>query len=291
MKCYLCEGVSFSAVNGVVRDLPQNKILECCNCGLVFLEDFSHIKDGFYENSGMYNNERTPKHELADARKDDDRRFHYTKELICNKDVLDFGCGYAGYLSMARDCANVCDGLEVNKRAEEVFDKSGMTLYNKIEDIPSDKKYDVITLFHVLEHLSDPRSTLKKLSNVLRDNGCIIIEVPNSKDALLSLYNSHEFARFTYWSCHLMLFDANNLSLLLKQSGFKKQYIKQIQRYPLSNHIYWLAKGLPNGHKELDFLNCEMLDKAYEKKLASVGCCDTIITKVNKIGYNNDYSS
>jgi len=283
MRCYLCDGTSISTVNGTVRDMPQNKVLECQDCGLVFLESFSHISDNFYENSGMYEGEHNPKQELRLAHRDDKRRFDYTKDLVCDKDVLDFGCGYGGYLSMIEPHVNSCDGVELNQHAKEEFSERNVCLYGTIEEIPTEKKYDVITLFHVLEHLTDPRSTLKSLSNHLKEDGSLIIEVPNSRDALLSIYGSEAFSKFTYWSCHLMLFDNKNLPLLFKQSGFKEQYIKQIQRYPLSNHLYWLTNEKPGGHKELDFLNCSILHDAYEKKLASVGCCDTIIAKIKKV--------
>lgn len=56
------------------------------------------------------------------------------------------------------------------------------------------------------------------------------------------------------------------------------EFIKHIQRYPLSNHLYWLSKGKPAGHvKWGNFLDSEELSKAYENQLASLQATDTII--------------
>lgn len=67
------------------------------------------------------------------------------------------------------------------------------------------KNYDLITAFHVVEHLPDPRTTLKELSSLLSPEGYLIIEVPSSEDALITLYDCDAFQKFTYWSQHLYL--------------------------------------------------------------------------------------
>ncbi len=51
----------------------------------------------------------------------------------------------------------------------------------------------------------------------------------------------------------------------------------QVQRYPLSNHLHWLAHGKPGGHKTWGFLDSAELDAAYAATLARVGACDTLI--------------
>ena len=49
------------------------------------------------------------------------------------------------------------------------------------------------------------------------------------------------------------------------------------KRYPLSNHLYWLSKGVPNGHNKWKFLNNNILNKCYTAELSKLGKCDTII--------------
>lgn len=71
--------------------------------------------------------------------------------------------------------------------------------------------------------------------------------------------------------------------MLAEQAGLKINYIKQIQRYPISNHLYWLAKGSPGGHKEWHFLDSPEMNAAYEKQLASISVCDTILGSFSKM--------
>jgi len=110
----------------------------------------------------------------------------------------------------------------------------------------------------------------------------LIVEVPNANDALLKLYQNEAFSHFTYWSCHLFLFTPHTLSKLAESAGLHVNYIKQIQRYPLSNHLYWLVNGKPGGHRKWHFLDSNELLTAYEKQLASVGLCDTILGSFSK---------
>ena len=59
MQCYLCKSKNLDARKGSVRDNKTLKILECQNCGLVFLSSFKHIEKGFYENSKMHITDNT----------------------------------------------------------------------------------------------------------------------------------------------------------------------------------------------------------------------------------------
>jgi SAM-dependent methyltransferase len=149
--------------------------------------------------------------------------------------------------SQSRKVAASVAGVEPELSARKFIANSG------IEVVPSTSElrehYDVITVFHVLEHIKDPRHFISLLADHLAENGKIIVEVPNADDALLSLYRNVPFSFFTYWSCHLYLFTRTTLTMLAKQAGLTVDYVKQVQRYPLSNHLFWLACGKPGGHK------------------------------------------
>jgi len=137
-------------------------------------------------------------------------------------------------------------------------------------------------MLHVLKHIPDPKSIMSELSEMLPNDGQIIVEVPNADDALFTLYNNSVFSHFTYWSCHLFLYTAKTLQILFDQMKLNVNYIKQIQIYPLSNHLYWLANGSPAGIKNgisLIRLSCMPL---YEKQLAAIGECDTIMASVSR---------
>jgi len=64
---------------------------------------------------------------------------------------------------------------------------------------------------------------------------------------------------------------------LAKKSGLKVISIEQYQRYPLSNHLYWLSQGKPGGHNKWGFLDSSLLQDSYSTVLAKIGKCDTIV--------------
>lgn len=105
----------------------------------------------------------------------------------------------------------------------------------------------------------------------------MIIEVPSSEDALLTLFDCNSFQRFTYWSQHLFLFNSKTLEQLATQAGLKVIALQQYQRYPLSNHLHWLSQGKPGGHQKWSFLNSPILTESYANTLAALGKCDTLI--------------
>jgi hypothetical protein len=111
--------------------------------------------------------------------------------------------------------------------------------------------------------LQDPRKILAELGDLLGPKARLIVEVPSADDALLTLYDCDAFQRFTYWSQHLFLFNASTLMLLAKQAGLRVIATQHYQRYPLSNHLYWLSQGKPGGHQLWSFLDTTELSQAY----------------------------
>ena len=280
MQCYLCNCTEHRHRPGKVRDDESMEILECKGCGLVFLVR-TKLPEGFYEQSGMHNGDPQPMESwLHDADRDDERRFRYLKEVMTNRDVLDFGCGVGGFLLKARSAARHVMGIELEARLQPHFKASSLDVLPSVDDLSTDQLFSLITAFHVLEHLEDPANMLRQLATRLLEGGRIIIEVPSSADALLTLYESIPFSEFTYWSCHLYLFNAANLPLLAQKAGLKLEYINHLQRYPLSNHLHWLAKGKPGGHQLWSFLDSEELSSAYEARLASLGWTDTLMASL-----------
>ena len=286
--CYLCGSADFKKRPGSVRNNPNLDVLECIGCGLVCLSSFDHIKKGFYENSGMGGVDggeaSVPEIMLKHTTWDNERRFQFLKAILPNRSLLDFGCGPGGFLLKARELTSLAQGVEPEIRLtlhyEEAYDL--MVFIHLREALAVGWGYDIITLFHVLEHIPDPKSLLSELTELLANGGQIIIEVPNADDALLTLYQCEAFQNYTYWDCHLFYYTAKTLQMLFDQVGLKVNYIKQIQRYPLSNHLYWLASGVTYGHKKWHFLDSPEIHAAYEKQLASIGKCDTLMASVSK---------
>ena len=283
-SCYLCEGSKFRQRPGQVRDNPDLKILECQNCRLVFLSGHEHIADTHYADSGMHGaNLPTLAEWLKDTDADDERRFRFLKAKLTNKRLLDFGCGVGGFLIKAKSVVRRAEGVEPESRLREHFKNHGIGVANSLSEAAEKKsRYDIITAFHVIEHLKDPAQVLGEIAGLLESYGEIIIEVPSADDALLTLYDSEPFSRFTYWSQHLFLFNNETFRALVQKSGLKLNWSKQIQRYPLSNHLHWLAKGTPGGHKTWAHLDSPELQGAYEAALSASGLCDTLMASISR---------
>jgi len=279
MSCRLCGSDEFKYRDGEVRDAKELKILECSECSLVYLSSLDHIDSDFYEDSNMHKEIDFHKWQ-NETKEDDERRFEFVKSMITNKSVLDFGSGNGGFALKAKTVASSVATVELEKAVIPFYEKNSLDLYNDLDKI--DKKFDYITSFHVVEHLSEPEVILRKMKKLLNDGGKIILEVPNADDALLSIYESEAFSKFTYWSCHLYLYNQHTMNLLAKKADLSLDFIKHIQRYPLSNHLYWLSKNKPGGHvKWGSFIDSPELNSAYEAQLASVGATDTILAMLS----------
>lgn len=283
-KCYLCGNTSYILRKGHARDNKDLVPLECSRCGLVSLSSFSHINNSFYRDSHMHDNAACdPKLELLQSQEDTERRVSQFKDIFRGKKLLDFGCGAGGFLLKARHIAHSVIGVEPEQRLYPFFKENNLTVYPSIQAVPSIFEPDIVTMFHVLEHLPDPLTILKQIRQQFfkieksQRNKRLVIEVPSANDALLTLYKNEPFSQFTYWSCHLYLFTEETLKKLVEKAGFHTIEIIQFQRYPLANHMYWLAHGKPGGHVAWSFLNESGLVKKYADTLGQLKACDTII--------------
>lgn len=280
MKCFLCHSSSFTERKGKVRDDPAMQIWQCDKCGLVTLGAIDHISPGFYENSGMHGAEPTPMEAwLKQTEWDDQRRFDMVKAMLPNNRVLDFGCGAAGFLQRVRNLAAEVAGIELETRVRDYW-AGRINIFSNIE--AAGGGYDLVTAFHVIEHLPDPRAMLASLAGSLKPNGRMIVEVPSADDALLTLYDCDAFQRFTYWSQHLFLFNASTLEMLARQAGLKVVAVQHYQRYPLSNHLHWLSQCQPGGHQRWAFIDTPELASAYANTLAALGKTDTLIAHLER---------
>ncbi len=73
-----------------------------------------------------------------------------------------------------------------------------------------------------------------------------------------------------------MLHSSNSLIKLLEISGFEIVEITSVQRYGLSNHLYWLSMGHPGGHVIWDDAFSETTEASYQEDLVREGLADTI---------------
>ncbi|MBD1141575.1 class I SAM-dependent methyltransferase [Pelagibacterales bacterium SAG-MED32] len=257
-----------------VRDNEHLKVLKCKKCKFTFLNNNDHITENHYQESKMHENDLSMEKWISITKKDDLRRFNFLKNILRDKSVLDYGCGNGNFLELSKNLAYDISGIEVEERILQHLGKR-FSVYNNINKLK--KNFDVITSFHVLEHLKDPISKLKEIKKYLSPDGLLVIEVPNIDDVLIKTYKSNSFLDFTFWSNHLSYFNASSLEQTLNLAGFTKKRIYQIQRYPLPNHLYWLFMKKPGGHQKWQFLSNNLFNKPYEYLLKSIKQCDTLL--------------
>ncbi len=279
--CYLCGNSEYVIRPGCVRDKSDIYVLECVECKLVYLSSMEHIDSNHYTGSGMHGGTKPDINSwLKETKRDDERRHQFLESRIHDKRVLDFGCGVGGFVEIGSSIAKKIVGIEPEVALQDSFKQRGLIIYK--DHYFNNEPWDIITLFHVIEHLIDPVKILKELALLLADEGEIIIETPNANDSLLSLYESSSFQNFTYWSQHLYLFNMDTLRHVVDLAGLRIIWEKHIQRFPLSNHLYWLSKGKPGGHDKWHFLTDKNMDNLYQEKLSILKMTDTLIMGIKK---------
>lgn len=274
----ICNEQSIQPFYPKVRDRDDVSVLKCQDSEVIFLSSSAHMDLAHYQNTDSFNywgaNKRSDA--VLACQEDSQRRYHQFKHLISGKKWLDFGTGSGGILDLFKQEGGEIFAVEAQRSALLALQKHGYNAFNSIDKLPSNE-FDVISLFHVLEHLTTPIETLISLRENLSASGKIIIEVPHARDFLLSKLDLDAFKAFTLWSEHLILHTHNSLKVFLQEAGFSKIEISGYQRYPLSNHLYWLSHGKPGGHEKWAELNTLELNSAYAKMLAANNSTDTLI--------------
>jgi len=282
-RCKLCKKGDITVIHKGTRDRKDIDVWKCNQCGLVFLSRVV-VDDTFYINSKMRKEIDFDKWR-ENTFVDDNRRFLKFRNYIENKRILDFGCGNGGFLKLVQKQNQTKRAIGIDLDAESIHQlrNEGIECYDNISGLP-DVMFDVVFMFHVIEHLPDPEAVLNTLFERIVDDGVMIIETPNADDALLTIYHCSRFADFTYWSPHIYLYNENSLCKMLAGAGFEIVESLQEQRYPLANHLGWLAKGLPGGEKTKEFqdFNISGINDAYTEILRRKKACDTLIFTIRR---------
>ena len=261
-----------------VRDRDDVSVLRCQKSGVIFLSRSDHMEISHYESKSDFGYWGAQDREAATlaGHEDDERRFEQFKNIVANKKWIDVGTGAGGILDLMSQVASETVAVEPQGSARQYLIELGYEVYPSVDKVPCDD-IEVATLFHVFEHLTDPVGTLETLRSRMSRGAKIIVEVPHAKDLLLSLLDLDAFKSFTFWSEHLILHTRDSLRIFLEEAGFSNVSIENYQRYPLANHLHWLAKGRPGGHIAWDHLRTPALDAAYSDMLAQIDSTDTLI--------------
>lgn len=260
-----------------VRDRADIGVLRDPVTEVIVLSSTQHASVRYYESKAERLGYEVHGDRVVTPRLEDNiRRADTFGALLRNKHWLDFGCGLGGMLDEMKGQAAWAAGLEPSRERAAVVAGNGHFVVSGLDEV-ADGSLDIVTLFHVLEHLDDSLQTLIRVREKLKPGARVLIEVPHARDALFTLYDSDAFKRFTFWSEHLVLHTRQSLTRLLDCAGFDRIEVSGCQRYPLSNHLHWLVRQAPGGHEAWPFLNGAGLHAEYEAALSRVDRTDTLI--------------
>jgi 2-polyprenyl-3-methyl-5-hydroxy-6-metoxy-1,4-benzoquinol methylase len=186
--------------------------------------------------------------------------------------LLDIGCGYCQALLYFRDQGMQVCGLEPSAEGCSYGISQGLTVTqlgfeNHAHDFG--KKFDVVTLLNVLEHLREPAEVLKKiLKHYLSPNGVLVIEVPNEFNEFQVVANK-EFDLQQWWVCppgHINYFNVDSLRKIIELCGYEVVHVES--SFPLE--MFMLCGDVYVGDQELGAI-CHQKRVKFEQTLVKHG--------------------
>ena len=306
-KCPTCRKPETQLFRIGVREDPTRHVYVCRLCAMRFIEPpFDDIRE-YYRNTyrGSHDYEPgkklTPEQRFLLMRPTVEYKAKFFKEHVPEGgSVLEIGCSSGFFLAAIQDSYDVY-GAEWNPEdAAYVRDVGEIPCEEgDIEDIYPGKQFSAICAYAVLEHQPDPIAWLKKVKSRLIGGGHLMIEVPNSEEALLTLYDIPEFRDFWYREPHICNFNLTNLTAVMAEAGFEARSNTR-QDYSLWNHMHWIwnrtpmsdpreardfGHPVPPNHPAASWMNrlFERWDKEYRMSLDTAKAGNTLVCHGRKI--------
>ncbi len=137
-----------------------------------------------------------------------------------SKSILDIGCGTGDFIKECKNNNWEVTGIEPNSKARDIGRTKDLVIFNSIDEL-NNQKFDIITMWHVLEHVTNLDETINKIKNMLTENGTLIIAVPNYKSYDATYYKS-------FWAAydvprHVWHFSKNSISRIFDK--FKMEVV------------------------------------------------------------------
>jgi SAM-dependent methyltransferase len=211
--------------------------------------------------------------------------------------MLDVGTGIGQFLALARSSYTEVYGTEISSSAVEIAKQEyNLDLFHgTVERLASQgKTFDNIALFHVLEHVPDPKSLLKTCHSLLSANGILAIGVPNEVSSLRAAArrilrargrsNQYPLGKFGLplislaaesVEVHLSHFTPNVLHQLLETTGFS------IVKHTLDP--YYVAAGISRLKPDLYYYGCLMIHQIFHRNVY-----DAMLVIARKVNRDRD---
>lgn len=222
IPCNLCESTNVDELCLKDRDGGYLRTVICKECGLIWSDPRpteEELKE-YYANKyrreykGIYEPKR--KHIYRDARWAKIRIGLIRDIFRKDQRMLDIGSGSGVYVSVLRKLGYDAHGIEPDVgHATYSRDVMGLPVRNcYAEDLESDERYDVISISHVLEHMTDPCGKLAQISKHLTKDGFFVVDVPNAEDLKQDPHNR-------YHKAHVYTYNPETMEGLGRKAGLK----------------------------------------------------------------------
>ena len=244
MSCALCRGNDFKRISEKDSKNKGELIVCFCNsCSMVSQNPIptEHQVEQYYatEYRQDYKQVFVPKlkHIYRAGNLALNRLGFLTKNNVESGKLMDVGAGGGEFTYVSSQLGFDSTGIEPNigysNYAKDQYQANVKT--GQLADV--DGKFDVITMFHVMEHIPDPIKTFKKLYDLLNEDGFLFIEVPNIESFSQSPGNTffkahiHYFSAATLIACASQYFvsadldnSGNNISILFNRRSSSKDF-------------------------------------------------------------------
>lgn len=196
------------------------RIVRCARCGLVFVNPRLRLP--------LIESEYGPQFDGFDP-KHTGKKLRTARKLICQIErfkkkgrLLEIGCGTGNFLQTALEKNWEVEGTEISDFAVRVVhDKLGIKIHRgPIERLPlQPASFDVVCLFEVIEHLTHPLASMRRVAQLLRPGGLLALSTPNIETLVFKYVGKKYYQYFP--TGHLYYFSPLTLKHLLQTAGFE----------------------------------------------------------------------
>ena len=244
-------------------------IVSCSNCGMKFVNPRPDIKEigKYYESPDYVSHDAGEKNGMNYLYRlarnfSVKKKYTIVKEYANGKKLLDIGCGTGEFLFFCNKNGYEVKGIEPVEKPR-TFARSKYQLDVNEEDYLGNltlHEFDIITLWHVLEHVHLLNERMKKIAEILNPDGTLILAVPNCDS-----WDAHYYGKF--WAAydlprHLYHFSRETMKILAQKHTFKIDriipmkldafYISLLsEKYARGNQNYF--KAVINGARSNNF--------------------------------------
>jgi SAM-dependent methyltransferase len=160
------------------------------------------------------------------------------RRYIPNGRLLDVGCATGDFLTVAREYYEA-EGLELSEWSSDIAKDRGFTVHAcTISELSTEVKYDIVTLWGVIEHFESPALEIEKISRIVRPGGFVFLWTGDIDSWLARLLGK------SWWYIqgqHVQFFSRRSLDRLFSDAGFKPA---GMEKYPLTTNLGTLSKSL-----------------------------------------------